>query len=63
MNLELLKRVIACGDQYGSGIRQMLSDLKICDLQNVTDEQIEWWLREKGEKNGELGNDSKNQGV
>ena len=63
MNLGLLKRVIACGDQYGSGIRQMLSDLKICDLQNVTDEQIKWWLREKGEKNGGLRNNSKNQGV
>lgn len=59
MNLELLKRVIACGDQYGSGIRQMLSDLKICDLQNATDEQIKWWLREKGEKNGGLRNNSK----
>lgn len=58
MNVELLKRVLACGDQYGSGIRQMLYDLKICDLQNVTDEQIEWWLQEKGEKDDKLRNNS-----
>ena len=52
MELSTLKAVLAKGDKHGSGIRQMMSDLKICDLSNVTQEQAEWWLAKKeGDKN------------
>jgi hypothetical protein len=53
MELSTLKAVLAKGDKYGSGIRQMMSDLKICDLSNVTQEQAEWWLakQKEGEEN------------
>lgn len=44
MRFDLLKAVISCGDSSGSAIRQMLRDLKICNLSNVTDAQAEWWL-------------------
>lgn len=52
MNPTILKAVLACGDKHGSAIRQMLRDLKICDLSNVTDEQAQWWLEKQKEGGG-----------
>lgn len=47
MKIETLRAVLNTGDKHGSGIRQMLADLKICDLSNVTQEQAECWLKER----------------
>lgn len=47
MELETLKAVMACGDCHGSAIKEMLRDLKICDLSNVTQKQAEAWLAKK----------------
>lgn len=47
MELQTLKAVLACGDKYGSAIREMMRDLKICDLTNVTQQQAEQWLAKK----------------
>lgn len=52
MELSTLKAILAQGDKYGSAIRQMLADLRICDLSNVTEEQAQWWLsKQKGGDN------------
>lgn len=48
MELQTLKDILTCGDKYGSAIKEMMRDLKICDLTNVTQEQAEWWLAKKG---------------
>lgn len=48
MKLSTLQAVLARGDKYGSAIKQMLADLQICDLKNVTEEQAQWWLKNKG---------------
>ena len=53
MQIELLKAVLATGDKYGSGIREMLSDLRITNLVNVTDRQAEYWLERKKKDDGE----------
>lgn len=47
MELSTLKAVLAQGDKYGSAIKQMLTDLQISDLQDVTEEQAQWWLKNK----------------
>lgn len=47
MELQTLKAILACGDKYGSAIKEMLRDLKICDLTNVTQEQAQLWLDKK----------------
>lgn len=47
MELQTLKAILACGDKYGSAIKEMLRDLKICDFTNVTQEQAEMWLAKK----------------
>lgn len=44
MTLEMIKRVLSMGDNKGSALRQMLKDLKICKLTNVTDEQALYWI-------------------
>lgn len=44
MTLEMIKRVLSMGDNKGSALRQMLKDLKICKLTNVTDEQAQHWI-------------------
>jgi len=44
MTLEMIKRVLSMGDNEGSTLRQMLKDLKICKLTNVTDEQAQHWI-------------------
>ena len=46
MNIETLQAVLNTGDKHGSGIKQMLADLKISDLSNVAQEQAEYWLKE-----------------
>lgn len=52
MELSTLKAILAQGDKYGSAIRQMLADLRICDLSNVTEEQALAFLEKL--KNGEI---------
>lgn len=47
MELATLKAVLEQGDKHGSAIKEMLSDLKICDLVNVTEEQAQMWLVQK----------------
>ena len=47
MKIETLRAVLNTGDKHGSGIRQMLADLKISDLSNVTQAQAECWLKER----------------
>lgn len=44
MELSTLKAVLAQGDKYGSAIKQMLADLRICNLTSVTEKQAQWWL-------------------
>jgi len=44
MTLEMIKQVLSMGDDKGSALRQMLKDLKICKLSNVTDEQVQYWI-------------------
>lgn len=44
MTLPVIKIVLATGDQYGSGLRDMMAWLKICDLGNVSDEQAQMYL-------------------
>ena len=58
MELSTLKAVLTQGDKYGSAIRQMLADLRICDLSNVTEEQAQWWLNKQkgGDNNDKLHN-------
>lgn len=51
MTLEMIKRVLSMGDNKGSALRQMLKDLKICKLTNVTDEQAQYWI----ERNDDIG--------
>ena len=54
MELSTLKAVLELGDKYGSAIRQMLADLRICDLSNVTEKQARWWLnKQKGGGNND----------
>ena len=52
MTLDMIKRVLSMGDNKGSALRQMLKDLKICKLTNVTDEQAQYWM----ERNESFGN-------
>ena len=58
MEISTLKAVLAQGDKYGSAIRQMLADLRICDLSNVTEKQAQWWLSKQkgGDNNDKLHN-------
>jgi hypothetical protein len=44
MTLPLIKAVLATGDQYGSGLRDMMAWLKICHLGNVSDAQAQMYL-------------------
>lgn len=44
MTLPVIKTVLATGDQYGSGLRDMMAWLKICNLGNVSDEQAQMYL-------------------
>ena len=64
MELSTLKAVLAQGDKYGSAIRQMLADLRICDLSNVTEEQAQWWLnKQKGGDNNDKLHDKRDKEV
>lgn len=44
MTLPLIKAVLATGDKYGSGLRDMMAWLKICHLGNVSDAQAQMYL-------------------
>lgn len=61
MEIDTLKAILALGDCHGSAIREMLRDLKICDLSNVTQEQAEMWLARRSKYDD--GNDSRNTQV
>lgn len=58
MELELLKLVLAAGDNHGSAFRELIRDLEADNLETVTDEQVRAWLARKGGGNDELGNDA-----
>lgn len=47
IRVDTLKAILAQGDKHGSALKEMLRDLKICDLTNVTQEQAEMWLAKK----------------
>lgn len=47
MTLDMIKQVLSMGDNKGSALRQMLKDLKICKLSNVTDEQAQYWIERR----------------
>lgn len=55
MTLPLIKAVLATGDKYGSGLRDMMAWLKICDLGNVSDEQAKMYL-ERNDNNDNVNN-------
>ena len=57
MELATLKAVLEMGDKHGSAIREMLSDLRICDLVNVTEEQAQMWLKQKRGEDDDIGDD------
>lgn len=59
MKIELLKAVLVMGDKYGSGIREMLSDLRICDFTNVTDQQATYWLERKSKNDSNDNSENK----
>lgn len=44
MELDTLKAILALGDCHGSAIKEMLKDLRVCDLSSVTQQQAELWL-------------------
>jgi hypothetical protein len=58
MELELLKAVLAAGDNHGSAFKDLIRDLEADNLETVTDEQVRAWLARKGGGNDELGNDA-----
>ena len=58
MTLPLIKAVLATGDKYGSGLKDMMAWLKICELGNVSDEQAQMYL-ERNDKN-ECNNNAEN---
>ena len=47
MTLDMIKQVLSMGDSKGSALRQMLKDLKICKLSNVTDRQAQYWIERR----------------
>lgn len=55
MELATLKAVLELGDRHGSAIREMLKDLKICDLTAVTEEQARMWLVQKRGEKDDIG--------
>ena len=64
MTLPVIKTVLATGDQYGSGLRDMMAWLKICNLGNVSDEQAQMYLDYlTGDDNNDGVNNTENQGI
>lgn len=61
MTLPLIKAVLATGNKYGSGLRDMMAWLKICDLDNVSDEQAQMYLERDDNNDGV--NNTENQGI
>ena len=61
MTLPLIKAVLATGDKYGSGLRDMMAWLKICDLSNVSDEQAQMYLERNDNNDGV--NNTEDKGV
>ena len=53
LTLEHLQAVMATGDKYGSGLKDMLRWLKIVNLTNVTDKQVEMYLEYLQSKNND----------
>lgn len=55
MKLDTLKAILALGDCHGSAIKEMLRDLRVCDLSNVTQQQAELWLaRRKASEDAQI---------
>ena len=61
MTLPLIKAVLATGDKYGSGLRDMMAWLKICDLGNVSDSQAKMYLERDDNNDGV--NDTEDKGI
>ena len=61
MTLPLIKAVLATGDKYGSGLRDMMAWLKICDLGNVSDEQAQMYL--EMDDNNDGVNNTEDKGI
>lgn len=55
MTLPVMKAVLATGDKYGSGLKDMMAWLKIRDLGNVSDEQARMYL-ERNDNNDDINN-------
>ena len=53
LTLEHLQAVMVTGDKYGSGLKDMLRWLKIVNLTNVTDKQVEMYLEYLQSKNND----------
>ena len=63
MELELLKAVLAAGDNHGSAFKDLIRDLEADNLESVTDEQVRAWLARRGGGENGLGDNSADKGV
>ena len=64
MTLPVIKTVLATGDKYGSGLRDMMAWLKICNLGNVSDAQAQMYLDYlNGDDNNDDANNTEDKGV
>ena len=64
MTLPVIKTVLATGDQHGSGLRDMMAWLKICDLGNVSDAQAQMYLDYlNGDDNNDGVNNTEDKGI
>lgn len=64
MTLPLIKAVLATGDKYGSGLRDMMAWLKICDLGDVSDTQAQMYLDYlNGDDNNDGINNTEDKGI
>lgn len=61
MTLPLIKAVLATGDKYGSGLKDMMAWLKICHLGNVSDAQAQMYLERNG--NNDDINNTEDKGI
>lgn len=64
MTLPVMKTVLATGNKYGSGLKDMMAWLKICDLGNVSDAQAQMYLDYlNGDDNNDDANNTEDKGV
>lgn len=64
MTLPLIKAVLATGDKYGSGLRDMMAWLKIRHLGDVSDAQAQMYLDYlNGDDNNDGINNTEDKGI